>query len=409
MKKLILNNELIKNMALNIIANVVPICFLQLVLLPFLSRFLDSEEYGLMVTIIAVLNVVPSTLGNTLNNIRLLHNKKYIENNCNGDFNIMLLMGSLINIIILIFYSVFCLKVEYSGRNLITHILLIILLSIFWIIREYFIVAFLIDVRYDKILVNNIILTLGYLVGYCLFQMTLLWEVVYIAGYLLSDLHLLKDTMLWKEPLKITKLFYTTCKEYVLFVIACIIARLITYADKLLLFPILGGTVVSIYYVATLSSKVILLLISPISNVILNYLSKSDRTSIKSFVKMLKLGTIICVLGYCFSMFITEPVLKIIYPDYVEMAMKYVYLTTLTAMIRVLIGLINPYILCFLSMKWQMLINLITLFMYIFISLILLKKWGLYGFCIGGVITNLFKMLVMISLFIFQKHKECKV
>ena len=266
----------------------------------------------------------------------------------------------------------------------------------------------MIDVRYDKILINNMILALGYLAGYCLFRMTLSWEVVYIVGYLLSDMHLLKDSKLWKEPLKITKLFCITSKEYVLFVIACVIARLITYADKILLFPILGGTVVSIYYVATLSSKVILLLISPISNVILNYLSKTDKTSVDSFFKMLKLGILICILGYGFSMFITEPVLKIIYPDYVEMAMKYVYLTTLTAMIRVLIGLINPYILCFLSMKWQMFINLITLFIYIFISLVLLKNWGLYGFCIGGLITNLFKMLVMISLFILQKHKECK-
>ena len=244
------------------------------------------------------------------------------------------------------------------------------------------------------------------MIGFYFFKLSLFWEIVYITGYTLSDLHLIKETVLWKEPFIITKLFRTTCKEYILYVFSCVIARLITYADKLLLYPILGGTAVSIYYVATLSSKVILLLISPISNVILNYLSKADKTSIDSFTRMLKFGVLICSFGYCFCMFLTEPVLNIIYPDYVEVAMKYAFLTTVTAMLRVLIGLINPFILRFLTMKWQMIINSVTLLTYISTSMILLDNGGLYGLCIGGIIANLFKILLMILLFILKKHKE---
>ena len=137
-KNIILKNELIKNTILNIVANAIPVFLLQLILLPFLSRYLNSEEYGLTVTIMAFLNVVPSTLGNTLNNIRLLHNKSYKENNYIGDFNIILVASSLINIIIITSLCASYLKTEYSRIDGIIHMLLIVffLFSSIWLFTK---------------------------------------------------------------------------------------------------------------------------------------------------------------------------------------------------------------------------------------------------------------------------------
>lgn len=48
------------DMILNIVATSIPTVVLQLLILPSLSNYMDGNAYGLMVTILAVLNVVPS-------------------------------------------------------------------------------------------------------------------------------------------------------------------------------------------------------------------------------------------------------------------------------------------------------------------------------------------------------------
>ncbi len=394
-----LNRELFRNMIFNITANVIPILLLQIILLPLLSRGMDSNEYGLVVTILAMLNVVPSTLGNTLNNIRLLHNNNYKKKSFIGDFNIILIGSSVVNLLIVLVSSIYYLKTYNSNTNETAHVLLIVLLSLLWMYREYFIVTFLIDLRYDKILINNLLLSFGYILGFVCFWLTSYWEFIYIIGYVLSDIHILNKSILWKESIVMTELFKNTCKEYLMYVISCIISRLVIYADKLLLYPILGGTVVTIYYVATLSSKVIVLLISPISNVILSHISKEQTTSKNGLFKVLIWGSSVCVVGYFGCLFFSEPVLRIIYPNYVDSAMGYIWLTTAIAMTRVLIGLINPFILRFLTMKWQVIINTISLLLYVSISMTLLIFWGLYGFCIGGLITNLVKIMIMLFIY----------
>lgn len=91
--------KIVLDMILNIVATAIPTIVLQLLILPALAWDMPDEKYGLLVTILAFLNVVPSTMGNVLNNIRLLYNNKYIEKKYEGDFNIILLLLMGINII----------------------------------------------------------------------------------------------------------------------------------------------------------------------------------------------------------------------------------------------------------------------------------------------------------------------
>ena len=95
----ILMKKIFFDMALNIFATAIPTFALQLIILPILARSMSDAKYGLLVTILAILNVVPSTMGNVLNNIRLLYNNDYIENGYEGDFNVILLLLTGINLI----------------------------------------------------------------------------------------------------------------------------------------------------------------------------------------------------------------------------------------------------------------------------------------------------------------------
>lgn len=95
------------DMILNIVATSIPTVVLQLLILPSLSNYMDGNAYGLMVTILAVLNVVPSTIGNVLNNVRLLHEESYNKDNEQGDFQILLTIFQAINLLIMVTVSIY--------------------------------------------------------------------------------------------------------------------------------------------------------------------------------------------------------------------------------------------------------------------------------------------------------------
>ena len=85
--------KIVLDMFLNIIAATVPVAVLQLVVYPVTAKNIGGNEYGLMLTIYSVWIMISNSLGNVLNNIRLLYDKDYKDDK--GDFNILFCGGVL--------------------------------------------------------------------------------------------------------------------------------------------------------------------------------------------------------------------------------------------------------------------------------------------------------------------------
>ena len=75
----------------NIFASSLMTIVLQLLIYPFFSQKLSSVQYGTILTIMGVVNTFIGTVGNSLNNVRLVCNNQYERDN-NGDFNILLII-----------------------------------------------------------------------------------------------------------------------------------------------------------------------------------------------------------------------------------------------------------------------------------------------------------------------------
>lgn len=381
-------------MALNIAATAVPTFALQLVILPALSRFMPDERYGLLVTVLAFLNIVPSTMGNVLNNIRLLFNSRYIEEKQEGDFNLILVVLAIVDMIGIVVFLFF-----YDRELTYQNLLLIVLVSILWLGREYFIVAFRLKINYVSILICNMICIIGYALGFVLFRITGYWQWIYLLGLLFSLIYCFSRSDLWKEPFKRTPLFKQTSVQGSLLLIAKILNRLITYADKILIYPILGGSVVSVYYAATVFGKVVSIMITPINSVALTYLSKMKKKKDNLFKSALLMGIGVCIVGYCLCLAVSRPVLSVLYPRFVDEAMKYIAITTGTTVLYALTSIVDPFIMKFFDMKWQIAINGSSVVVYLILCLSLLKVWGLIGFCIGAMLTNAIKLVFMILIY----------
>lgn len=392
MKKQIIFSDFI----LNIIASAVPIIVMQIVILPIMGIRLGDKGFGLAVTLISMATLFSLPFGSVLNNIRLLMDNEYRKNNINGDFKILLTASIIINAIFMIIGTIY-----YEGRFSPVSIILVVLFSCLNILREYLIVSFRIKINYRAILLNNLMLSVGYLFGLLLFYFIEYWQIIFVSGSGFSLFYILKNSNIIYESFSKTKLFGKTLYNSLVLFFSVLMKTALTYADKLLLFPLLGSTGVSIYYTATLMGKILSLIFTPISSVMLSYLAKMSKIKIKQFVIIVTLTTVFGLIGYFIIIFISEPILNLLYPSWANESLKLINVTTATAILGVISSVINPVILRFNHINWQIVINLVNLILYTILVFVFYSFYGLIGFCFAMLIANIIKLLLMISVFIF--------
>lgn len=359
---------------------------LQFISLPFIGSRLGAESYGEIVYLISLFTLISFPIGNVLNNVRLLNDKEYKENNINGDFNLLLIVAIGIASIVFILFSL------QNSSIKVLDVFLIVTIIILSILREYFIVTFRLNLNFKRIVINNIYLSIGYFFGTYIFIVTEYWEFIYILGLILSNLFIFRKTNLIFEGFKKTKLFKKTLKDSLYLYSASLIKNLITQADKLLLFPLLGPKNVAIYYSANIIGKIISMFINPANTVILSYLVKVDR---KVKLSLYLIATIIIgSVFYILILFIGPLFLKIFYQSwYVESSALLKY-TSAAAIISVIAGLLQPFNIKFNDLRWQLIINATNLIVYILLAVILTNLFGLIGFSIGVLITSIFNLIV---------------
>ena len=394
-----IKKKVIGDMFLNIIAVTIPVAILQLVVYPITAKAISAENYGLMLTIYSAWVMVSNSIGNVLNNIRLLHNSKYIEKKIKGDFNILFRRWSIINSLIIIAFLIFYCK-GFNGE----HIFLGVIVSLLILTKDYTEVGFRLKLNYRAIVVNNALQGIGFLLGMYITINTGIWEFIFIAGYLFGCTFCVLKTKLMRDPLVKTELFTRVNNDTNKLVIASVIGNMMNYADKLILYPIMGGYAVSIYYTATILGKIIGMLTGPINSVVLSYISRWDSDKKNILNKILIIGTALCIIGYIITLVIAKPIIGLLFKQWVDEVMCYIPITTINVLLLTLISIISPFVLKFCDMKWQIIINCSSVAVYFVAALVLWKLFGLTGFCIGTVIGTVTKLVIM--LFVYYGTKE---
>lgn len=386
---------------LNIISAALPLLVLQLISYPLIARVVGGEEYGLIITLISVITVVSFPLGNVLNNIRLLKDEEYKEANEEGDFNPLLLGSSFVSILLIIYISFY---IDSSLEILDFILLSLITVASLW--KEYLIVTFRLVLNYKGILLNNIFMSLGYLIGSGIFLYLGNWQIIYFTGLLFSLIYILRHTSLHKEKFRFSNLFKITASKGLALYIANLLKNVLSYADKLILLPLLGPVTVAIYYSSTILGKIISMMINPVNSVILSYLVKVDNISLKNVIKMFSVSTIIGVFGYILTIWISPYFLGFFYKDWAEESLELVYITTATAIVGVLSTVLQPFNLRFNKISWQIYLSGIHLVVYVALCYYFFQIAGLKGFTFGVLMSTVFKLIMQLSIFLFNYRRK---
>lgn len=392
------NKKIILDMILNIIAATIPVAVLQLIVYPITAKNIGGDEYGLMLTIYSVWIMISNSLGNVLNNVRLLWNGEYEEGEIKGDFNVLLIQWGFINAVVIgaviVFYC--------DGFNLI-HVGLGIVVSLLVIAKAYLEVGFRLILNYKSIVINNILQSVGFFIGAYITAATGSWESIFILGYLFSCIYCVVKTKLLNEPFCKTKMFKRVNKDSNKLIVATVISNMMTYADKLVLYPLMGGTAVSIYYTATILGKIVGMLTGPINSVVLSYISKWKSDNRNLITKILLLGIGLCIIGYVVTLVLSRPVLGMLFPQWIDEVMHYIPITTVNVLLLVLISMLSPFVLKFCDMKWQIVISGISVVIYFICALVLWNYFGLTGFCFGAMAGTFVKLIIMLCVYYRNK------
>lgn len=393
-----MKKKFVFDLAFNIIATVIPIVVLQLVAYPVVARTIPDESYGLMITVFSTLQLISGTLGTGLNNVRLVKKNDEKESET-GDFSVILIIDCLITAIITA-----CAIRYYQNGFEIYGIMLGAVIALLLLITSYIEVEYRIKLNFKKILYANIANSIGYGVGICLFLVLKRWELIFLFGFGFRLIYDCKNTKILKEKPETSPRFKIIAADTAYIYVSGFCSRAISYADKILLLPLLGGASVSIYYTANLLGKVVLLGLNPVNSVILSYLSKKNSVAKKTFRLYLFSGVALCSFGYLACMAISRPILEFLFPQWVDVAMKYVPVTTLSLCIVTLCSFLTPFTLKFCDMHWQLVINATTMVVYITLSLALLNRYDLIGFCWGICISNFIQLIITLFVYLMKKN-----
>ena len=393
--------KIVKQFIYNAVATALPTIILQLAVLPLIATKMSGDDYGLALTMIAAVTMVAAAIGNVLNNVHMLSNSEYEQRNETGDFGILVTVSLILTAAVSVIFSL------YYGSLGIKQYILNLVFSLVLLIKEYYIVKFWIDLDYCGILKCNMWCVAGYIVGTVICYFGGDWQYIYILGNIFSIGYIYSIYGVPRSFFAKTTLFAEVVRKSLVLSVATILARSLQYADRMLLYPMLGGENVTVYYIATLIGKTISMALTPVNGFLLSQLAKKDSMSKNTFAKILAVTMAISIIGYVTCVILAKPVIGMLYPQWIETSMPYIRITTVTAMVSAASVVISPIVLRFCSMNWQIVLQGTCFVVYVVSSLLLLKYFGLMGFCFGGLIANTVLLMLMIIIY-FLTYKEKK-
>ena len=383
--------DFLKNIGYSFLSFALPTIVLQLIIQPAIANKIGAELNGQYLTLMSFNFFLIGITASVLNTVRLLQNGKYETYRYKGDFN-----GIYLFYVIFLLLTMPIAMLYYTKKIVFIDLVLYLAIGQLYLYHDYIFVQYRLKLEYNKILISNILMVLGYVVGIFVFFHFLKWQLVFISAYIFSFVYDYSQTDFIREPVCKTPLFNDTIKLLVILTISSILGSALTYFDKLLLYPMLGGSSVSIYNTASLIGKVLLLISAPMSSVFLSYLVQEDtiinRFRLKHYLSLV----IFLILVYAICVIAGFPLTDYLYPNWSKESQKLIPITVAASLFFLLSNCINTVLIRFFKTYLQIILQGIHLAFYLILSLVGLKLYGLLGFCIGVATSNFIRLFLVI-------------
>ncbi|EEV61051.1 lipopolysaccharide biosynthesis protein [Enterococcus faecium] len=388
-------HSIISDISLNIFSITITTGIMQLVVYPMISSFVPIGEFGYILTLMGLVNVISVVVGGSLNNVQLINRTYYLnEEDYYGDFKRLFILSLFISMAV----SLLILGTNVFNILLINKLLLLLVI-LFTTLRAYLTVYWRIELNYRFILYHSITTSIGYLVGTYLVKISIpsLWPLAFLSGEIFSAIYLFFKTDFFQRKLSKSNNFIKIKRDYVNLLSSNIVSNILIYFDRFILQGTLGAKEVSIYFAASVFGKLSSMILQPISGVFLSYLSREDKDSKKKyFVLFLSITVISGVILFVISIIFSPILVRVLYSELFEDAMPFMNLANLSSILLTIGSLFQPVLLKFTKLYWQNVIQILYAVLFIMLSLFLINKYQLIGFVYASLFANLFRLLLFI-------------
>lgn len=374
--------KFIKDTFLNMISNFFVIFTLQLILYPLINRSIGQEEFGLFLSIIALVNLYSITIGSAFSNLYLKHYSYYKESNVEKvSYILHVKYLNTVNLICLVLLYLILLLI---GLNYILS-LIIVIICFLMTNRMFAIVWYRVKINYKRIFVINFFLGILYctfsLFNYSsIFQVFLILLSIEVINLILIitlikiDLNklVISGEEKFNAKLKKAEIFYL--------ILSNIFNNSMNYMDRWLITFLLNPLLVPIYYASTLTIKIFNQPLNVLSNVIFSYVANMKYVNKKNKILLLIIGPAFSGITFILGITVGPLVINKIYPSYFNNAIDVYWIINLALSLLVMDYIFRGYLMKFYPLKYKTIIDFVNIVLFLILSILLTIYHGnLFG------------------------------
>lgn len=363
--------KFLKDTTLNMVSSFLVTFALQLLFFPAINKSIGQEDFGIFLSVIAIINFYSIALGTSFSNLYLKYYSKYKKKNIEKlSFDLYFKNLSIFNIFLLTFL---CIIFVLFGFNYILA-MSIICCCFLMTSRLYLLVWYRVKINYKKIFLVNLFLSILYLLFSFLRYMSLLsvfsaFLIIELITVILLIIFIKRDTAKEKHiqnkiKLKINK------QEIFYLIISNVSNNALNYMDRWLITFLLNPAMVPIFYASTLCIKIFNQPLNVLSNVIFSYVANLNTINKKNKIILLIFGPFFSCITFLLGITVGPIIIDKIYPSYFSDAKDIYWIINLALSLAVMDFIFRGYLIKFYPLKLKMIIDLINMVSFLLLSIL---------------------------------------
>ncbi|WP_342610536.1 hypothetical protein [Staphylococcus hsinchuensis] len=392
--------KFLKDIFLNILSQALFLAVQQIILFPIFESHLGQKEFGFFLLLYGIFNVFTVTIATSFTNLYQKKLNIYIDQSREVK-TYYIFYKKMIVYCLLILLMVFVV-LFFTKFNTLSY-LLISILVILTTSRMFLIVWYRVHKNYIFILFINLILSLMYVLVLVINPLT-------ISEILLSFIviELLVNIIIYiLLKININRFFEYNMNDFSyaslnFLMLSGFSASLMNYSDRFLINILLGASSVTVFYIATLPTKLMILPFNMMSTVILSYLAKSNNINKQIKRKLLLLLPIIFIIVSSLSYLIGLLIIKLLYDEYYDNIQSIYFIVVFTFGLVCVDSIVRSFILKYYSIIKKSVLDISILLIFIVLSIFLvLINHSLLSIALAQLVSMFLK--VIIEIFILLK------
>lgn len=392
--------KFLKDLTLNIVSQAMFIAVQQLLLFPVFEKNLGQSNFGWFLLIYGIFNVFTVTIATSFTNLYQKKFNKFVNelNTRVGYYSYYKKL--LISFLVLsIFFSI---SVYVTQIDLLNYIL-IASLVILTASRMFLMVWYRVQKRFSMILIVNLLLSSMYA---CLYFTSIDSVIEVFIAFIIIEL--VTNIFIYiLNKVKFINLLNSKIENFEFIslnflMISGFSASLMNYSDRFIINFLLGASSITVFYIATLPTKLMLFPFNMISSVILSYLANTENINKTLKNKVIMFLPVVFISVFIITYFIGIVIIQIIYPQYINEVLDIYLYVTLTFGFICVDYIIRSFLLKYYSLLKKAMLDVLTLVMFLLLSITFnFLENSIVSIAIAQLVT--FAIKVFIEILIFKK------